>query len=195
MMERALLAGPPDEEVSELRANGYAPERTRQLTEQRAQQERELDAQLDAEDRWRRGRLRDVIAARELAREWIDQITLAVMERGTTLAQVVNEDREVIRAFADGMPSNRVAIALKTRYHRNGQHCWTANDIHDIDALAVAVPYCDAVFTDKAARNALATSPEIRPLDTFLPRRPRDLADWIDRLPCALSAEGPGLAP
>ena len=187
-LERAMLAGPPDEELPTLRAMGYAPEATHKFTEQRAQQEREQAARLDAEDRWRRGRLRDVIGARELANEWINQITRAVLARGTSIGEVVRQDRTVIRAFADGMPSSRAAITLKTRYHRNGQHKWTTNDIHDIDALAVAVPYCDAVFTDKAARNALAASVEIKPLGTFLPRRPRELADWINELPVPMSA-------
>lgn len=182
-LERGMLAGPPDEELATLRAMGYAPEKTHAMTEQRAQQERDLAARLDADDRWRRGRLRDVIGASELTHEWIDQITRAVLARGTNIGEVVRQDRALMRAFADGMPSSRVAISLKTRYHRNGQHQWTANDVHDIDALAVAVPYCDAVFTDKAARGALAASPEIRPLETFLPRRPRELADWIGGLP------------
>jgi hypothetical protein len=179
-LEQRMLAGPPDEELPALRARGYAPEQLHEMTEQRAQQERDLVTRLDADDRWRRGRLRDVIGARELTHGWIDQITRAVLARGTSIGEVVREDRAVIRAFADGMPSSRVTISLKTRYHRDGRHEWTANDIHDIDALAVAVPYCDAVFTDKAARNALAASQEIRPFSTFLPRRPRELADWID---------------
>ncbi len=184
-IERAMLAGPPDEELPVLRAMGYAPEAAHEIDEQRAQQEREQALRLDQEDRWRRGRLRDVIGARELAKEWIKQLTQAVLARGTSIGEVVREDRAIMRAFADGMPSSRVAISLKTRYHRNGQHQWTTNDIHDIDALAVAVPYCDAVFTDKAARNALAASPEIRPLGTYLPRRPGDLADWMGNLPAA----------
>ena len=46
------------------------------------------------------------------------------------------EDADVRRGHA----SSRVAISLKTRYHRDGRHQWTTNDIHDIDALAVAVP-------------------------------------------------------
>lgn len=183
-LERAMLAGPSDEELPALRAMGYAPEVTRQVTEQRAQQEREQAARLDAEDRWRRGRLRDVIGARELASEWIDQITRAVLARGTSIGEVVRQDRTVIRAFADGMPSSRVAISLKTRYHRNGQHKWTTNDIHDIDALAVAVPYCDAVFTDKAARNALAASFEINPLGTFLLADPASSPTGSTTSPC-----------
>lgn len=187
-LERGMLAGPHDDELPALRAMGYAPEATHKITEQRAQEEREQAARLDEDDRWRRGRLRDVIGARELAKEWINQITRAVLARGTSIGEVVRQDRTVVRAFADGMPSSRVAISLKTRYHRNGQHQWTTNDIHDIDALAVAVPYCDTVFTDKAARNALAASFEIKPLGTFLPRRPRELADWINDLPAPMSA-------
>lgn len=178
-LERGMLAGPPDEELPALRAMGYAPEKAHETTEQRAQQERDLAARLDADDRWRRGRLHDVIGASELIHEWSNQITHAVLARGITIGEVIREDRALVRAFADGMPSTRVAISLKTRYHRDGRHQWTANDVHDIDALTVAVPYCDAVFTDKAARGALVASREIKSFETFLPRRPRELADWI----------------
>jgi hypothetical protein len=47
------------------------------------------------------------------------------------------------------------------------------------------MPYCDAVFTDNAARNALASVPELRPFTTFLPRRPTELADWLLNLSLA----------
>jgi hypothetical protein len=180
--ERGMLAGPPDEEIAALRAEGYAPEKTREVTERRAQQERDLSARLDEDDKWRRGRLRDVVSASELTHEWGSQLTRATLARETSIGQVVGGDRERMRAFVEGMPSSRVAMSLKTRYHRDGRHQWTANDIHDIDALAIAVPYCDAVFTDKAARNALAASRELRPFGTFLPRKPGELAEWLDNL-------------
>jgi len=182
-LERALLTGPSDAEIADLRARGYAPEKAHEVTARRAQQERDQALRLDVDPRWRRGRLRDVIGARELRMEWSDVLTRAVMARGLTVGEVVSEDRDTIRAFAEGMPSSLVAITLKTRYHRDGNHRWTTNDIHDIDALAVAVPYCDAVFTDKAAWNALTASAELRPLNTFLPRRPGDLTDWINDQP------------
>ncbi len=38
---------------------------------------------------------------------------------------------------------------------RNPQFRWQSNDIFDIDALSVAVAYCDLVVTDKQAANAL----------------------------------------
>jgi hypothetical protein len=181
-LERGMLTGPPDEEITALRAVGYAPEKTHEVAERRAQQERDLSARLDEDDKWRRGRLRDVVSASELTHERIDQITRATLVRRTDIGQVVRKDRERMRAFAEGMHSSRVAISLKTRYHRDGRHQWTQNDIHDIDALAIAVPYCDTVFTDKAARNALAASRELRSFGTFLPRRPGELADWLHNL-------------
>jgi hypothetical protein len=182
ILERTLLRGPTDAEEPQLRTRGYAPERAHAITEQRAQQEREQAGRLDADQRWRRGRLRDVISARELSMELGDALTTAVMRRNTTLGQVINYERQFIRAFVEGMPSCRVAVTLKTRYHRNPNHRWSGNDINDIDALSVAVAYCDAVFTDKAARNALSVAPELRPLNTFLPRKPHDLSDWLDAL-------------
>lgn len=32
---------------------------------------------------------------------------------------------------------------------------WTVNDLRDIDALSIAVPYCDVVVTDHTARTAI----------------------------------------
>ena len=42
-------------------------------------------------------------------------------------------------------------MALKTAWHRNRDKPWSANDIYDIDAMALAVPYCDVVVTDRHA--------------------------------------------
>jgi hypothetical protein len=81
------------------------------------------------------------------------------------------------------MPSSRVAVSLKAAYHKDNRHVWTSNDIHDIDALSIAVPYCDAVFTDKAARNQVKSCPELEVFGTFLPRKPEELAGWLDDLP------------
>ncbi len=48
-----------------------------------------------------------------------------------------------------GMPASRVAISHETATTATGGTS-TLNDIHDIDALAVAVPYCVPVPTDRA---------------------------------------------
>ena len=64
--ERALLVGPEDAEVPDLRANGYRPEiPTTQLEENALIEQHFADNQLT--DEWRRRRIRDVLLAREVA--------------------------------------------------------------------------------------------------------------------------------
>ncbi|CQD20029.1 hypothetical protein BN000_04734 [Mycobacterium europaeum] len=187
--ERALLTGPDEASESELRQGGvYAPEVPYQHQEQRAQQEREQADRFDQNPEWRRGRLRDAVSAREFAIELNEMVTRDLVGRNMTSAKFNEllgggQDYDKARQFTDGMPSTRVAVSLKEHYHRDSRHNWTSNDIHDIDALAVAMPYCDAVFTDAAAWNALKSSPELQVFDTFLPRRPSQLTHWLENLP------------
>jgi hypothetical protein len=53
------------------------------------------------------------------------------------------------------MRSTEVSIATKTAWHRNANKKWTPNDIYDIDAMALSVPYCDVVVTEKACQHVL----------------------------------------
>ncbi|QNJ90050.1 hypothetical protein HZU40_17215 [Mycolicibacterium fluoranthenivorans] len=187
--ERALLTGPDEDSESELRQGGvYAPEVPYQHQEQRAQQEREQADRFDQNPEWRRGRLRDAVSTREFVIELNEMIARELLARNMTAAKLDEllgggKDYDKARQFTDGMPSTRVAVSLKEHYHRDSRHNWTSNDIHDIDALAVAMPYCDAVFTDAAAWNALKSSPGLEVFDTFLPRRPSELTHWLGNLP------------
>jgi hypothetical protein len=186
--ERALLTGPDEDQKAEVRKDGYAPERPYQHQEQRAQQEREQANILDQNPESRRQNLRDVMAAREILIELNELIARELISRDMTNAELAEllggrEDVSKARGFSDGMPLTRVAVSLKAHYHRNRQHSWTSNDIHDIDALAVAMPYCDAVFADAAAWNGLKHSRELRVFATELPRRPSQLTRWLDNLP------------
>lgn len=190
-MERALLTGPDEDEKAELRKEGgYAPERPYQHQEQRAEGERGQADILDQNPEWRRGRLRDLLSAREVWIELNEIIARELAVRDMTKAEFTellgsgeDEDYSKARDFTDGMPSTRVAVSLKEHYHRNRQHNWTSNDIHDIDASAVAMPYCHAVFADAAAWNALKNSRELTVFDTELPRRPGQLTHWLGNLP------------
>jgi hypothetical protein len=47
------------------------------------------------------------------------------------------------------------------------------------------MPYCDAVFADAAAWNALKNSRELAVFNTELPRRPGQLTHWLGNLPLA----------
>ena len=182
-VERSMLDGPSDDELPILRNRyGYAPEKSRDGAQSRLAFELDLTERLDKDPRWRRGRLRDVVSAREVAHEWLDTINRVNEDRVRDGKQPLDGDDETRRLLA-AMPHSQVAISIKTRYHRNPNHRWDTNDITDIDAASVAYAYCDAVFTDKAVRAALTTSTELRPIGTYLPRTPAELTDWLNNLP------------
>ncbi|WP_158648113.1 hypothetical protein [Nocardioides houyundeii] len=132
---------------------------------------------------FRKERLRDAVSAREMAHEWIDALLEELHAVGASVQDVMGNEPQSARRFAEAMPSTRVAISMKTRYHRNPQRMWTMNDVHDIDAASTAVAYCDAVFSDKHVWNALTIARELEPMRTFLPRKPEQLAEWLELLP------------
>ena len=148
-LNRRVLEGPAADDEADFRAQGYRPDRVLEQYDLEAAAENEFARRLDQEPQWRKGRLRDVVAARELAFQ-IDSIVMtAAFERGMDayedIFRGVNEPR---RAF-DAMPSFDVSVTLKTAIHRNAQHQWKNNHAHDIHALAYTLPYCDVVVTDR----------------------------------------------
>lgn len=153
-LNHQVLEGPSPDEESELRKLGWNPTKTIEVVERRAAQEVEQVVRFDSDPKWRRGRIRDVIAAREVLIEVNDALFRGISERGAALEDIFPRPEEARRAF-DSMPSFDVAVSLKTEYHRDPMHRWTPNDIHDIDALGSTLPYCDIVVTDRAvAANA-----------------------------------------
>jgi hypothetical protein len=154
--QRAMLAGPNNDQLDALRARGWDPQAAVGVAERRAAQERELVTILAADPRWRRGRLRDVVAAREAVIELFDMLGAALRLRGLRVHDAM-ADRDATRSLVRSMPSSDVAVDLKTQMHRNAQRAarWSANDVFDMDALALAVPYCDVVVTEKHAADAL----------------------------------------
>lgn len=188
--ERQLLRGPADDEVDELRERyGYRPEVALESHQSRVAFERETAHLLDQHPEWRGGRLRDFVGAREFIHEWLDMFTrirLARIESGQPAFEPTTDE---MRTLMGAMPHAQVAISMKTRFHQNSKHDWTANHVTDIDAMSVAYVYCDAVFTDKGARNALLASRELRSLNTFIPRRVEQLVEWLDALPVRVAPE------
>lgn len=183
-IERGMLDGPPDDEIPILREKyGYAPELARDGHKSRLDIELDLSQRLASMPKWRRGRLRDLVSAREISHEWLDAINRAREDRVRSGRKLFKPSDDQMRRFMAAMPHTQVAISMKTRYHRNPAHIWTTNDITDIDAMSVAYSYCDAVFTDKEARAALADSKELRTFKTFLPRTPGELTDWLTEKP------------
>lgn len=179
-LERSVLRGAADNnEVENLSALGWNLEPVMQVAERRAAQEREQALLLDNESRWRRGRLRDVVSAREFVIEFQNILPRALAERGLVFADVIR-DQEEARTFAREMPSTDVSIELKTAWHRNRDKPWNANDIYDIDAMSLAVPYCDIVVTEKACHHVLHAAHLGERMQTAILRDLTDLPDVLD---------------
>jgi len=180
LLERSVLRGPTDNEVESLRALGWNPEAVMQVAERRAAEERDQTLRLDGGGPWRHSRLRDVVSARELHIEFQDILPRALAERGLVLSDVIS-DLQSARAFVRAMPSTEVSIELKTAWHRNRDKQWSANDIYDIDAMSLAVPYCDVVVTEKACHHALEAARLGKRMHTALLRNLEDLPSTLDQ--------------
>jgi len=131
------------------------------------------------DNHWRKGRLLDVVAARHLNLELIDMLTAELMARRITLADVAAHTGQFLE-LPLSMPASAVFVGLKVQYHRDARRRWTDNDLHDIGALALAIPYCDIVFTDAAVRNAALTAGLDRAMSTRMPRSPDELAGIVE---------------
>jgi len=153
-LNRKTLDGPTAEEEPQMRSTGWDPMAAFEVALRRTTQEMEQVERFNADPSWRRGRIRDVIAAREVIIEINDMLWRGLSARGTELEAAFPEPEETLRAF-DSMPSFDVSVSLKTAFHRDPSHRWKPNDIQDIDALSSTVPYCDIVVTDKEAASHL----------------------------------------
>lgn len=152
--EREMLRGPVEEQVEQLRVDGWDPDVARRIASERAAAEQTQAANVDADPRWRRGRLRDIVSARHLLIDLNTPTAKALAARGVATTDFLT-DQHIARRFVDSMPSSDVYVTLVTAAHRNPQRPWTANDMFDIDAASTAVAYCDIVVCDSHVCNAL----------------------------------------
>ena len=153
---RQIIDGPSPEEDSKFREQGYNPEKILEPYEQEAANELGQARLLDDEEKWRRGRLRDVVSAREVLIQINSILKRGCNERGVgSLQSLFPSVTDTRRAF-DSMPSFDASVTLKTSLHKNARHRWTTNDVHDLHALALTLPYCDIVITDRAMASQAA---------------------------------------
>ena len=179
MLTRMLIDGPasPSEEA-DLRAEGWNPEGVRDIFDSRVLLERQLVEDLDefrsrdsSSVDWRKDRLRDVVAARELFHETNETFSAVLDQQGLTIGDIFDRSEtpravRKNRGITDTMPTFDVVVTLKSSYHRNPNHPWKRNDLFDIDAMATVLPYCDVVVTDKELTSHVDRSKLASRLDT-----------------------------
>ena len=188
-LSRKTIEGPAPGEVAELEARGYDPLAAFRVNEARAIQEVEQVERFNEDPRWRQGRIRDGVAAREVLIEINKPLWEGLNARrahlptsapsGSGLLETVLPGPTQARRAFDSMPSFDVSVSLKTSYHRDSNHQWTPNDIHDIDALSSTLPYCDIVVTDKAMTSHVGRTGLADRLNTIVLSR---LCDLIEHL-------------
>lgn len=177
--ERMLLEGPSDEDAADMRADGYQPERLEQQVIDNAALEAEWSKQV--EEHRRTHILRDLVGARFLGLELIDMLVREQIVRKIQVDDIFTTPEGGAR-FLMSMPTSAVTVSMKAQYHQDRNRQWTSNDLYDIDALALTIPYCDVVFADASARDAALRRGLDRHFDTLLPRRPDELTSVLNGL-------------
>jgi hypothetical protein len=160
-----ILAGPDDKEAEILRSRyGYRPEATTEVEASRLEWEASY-VDLLASYPASRAELRVRLQARELLHEHLRLYSELTREYRIDLRREVGHDpdrpaasRRRMVAFADSVPSLRIAVDLKVELFRNPSRPWSMNAIHGIDALSMAVPYCHVVVPDREMASLLARS-------------------------------------
>ena len=151
-LNRRVIDGPTPTEEPGLRGLGWNPEAIVSVYEQKASDELAQARRFDVNANWRVGRTRDAITAREAIIEIGDIFNEGFEQRGGISAadKFFSVGRNELSARYDSMPSFDVSVTLKTSLHRDANHRWKNNDFYDIGALALTIPYCDVVLTDRS---------------------------------------------
>ncbi len=200
MLTGMAIEGPADpSEEADLRARGWNPQALTDMMDERVLLESQFVSDLDeyiATDPssvdWRKGRLRDLVTAREMYNQTNETFSAVLHQQGVAFEDVFDNSGTTSairhnRCITDAMPTFDVAVTLKASYHRNPNHLWTRNDIFDIDALSTVLPYCDVVVTDKAMASHVDRTKLAERLDTNVLS---SLDDLVERLAEAPTASG-----
>ena len=188
-LEREMLRGPSPGEAEELRkTGGWDPLVARKIATERAESEQaqveNLNTAVDGR-LFRRTRLRDVFSGRHFLIDLNEPTVQGLNARRIRLEDAFPPPLEDLdeptdaRRFSDSMPSTDVFVTLMTEMHRNPQRTWTRNDIFDIDALSVGVPYCDAVLCDNDKARMLNLRKVGERLGTRITSRLAELPDIL----------------
>lgn len=165
LTEMMMLAGPGDEEIGELREHySYRPEAITEIEASRLEWEASY-VDILAEHPASKAELRVRLQAREVLHEHLAMFQALTSEYRINLNRELgyhpdrpNVSRRRMVAFADAVPSLRIAVDLKVELFRGAAKPWSMNAVHDIDALSMAVPYCHIVVPDREMASLLSRS-------------------------------------
>lgn len=186
--EYNFLAGPKDEDLDELRKRGYRPEIAQASSHSRVGFEKHLVSSLEAEPVSAR-ELRVYLVCRELVHEYLDLFNEVSAEHGISLGRHLGFDTDMPGAgrakmmrFAEAVPTLKVAVDLKYGLYRDKNRTWTLNHLSDIDAVAVAAPYCRVVVPDSDTASRAKQTKTAEALGTVITASLEELLDLLPEL-------------
>jgi hypothetical protein len=172
--EVALLAGPPED----LPLPWYQTDSVRRHEERFARTQLQVGAELRDAGYGKDGRAVPTLVAQMLV-EILDPLNKAMARTGLSADRLGSAD--ALTDFFMDLPTQRVDYELRFALHRNPGLPWKGNDLNDIGALCVAVPYCDIVVTERKWRGLVQATH----LDTLYGTA---VIDSLDDLPALLVA-------
>lgn len=127
------------------------------------------------------GRPAEAVYARQLAGDIRETFRAALTTAGyaDTFTMPLRSGEE-ITDFIRHLPTQRVATELKIHYARNAETHWKINHLRDIKALSAAIPYTDAVLTDRDACTAATERTHLdREFNTAVLSQLQELGDYL----------------
>ncbi|MDV7991584.1 hypothetical protein [Rhodococcus sp. IEGM 1374] len=100
-----------------------------------------------------RHKLAEVVVGNELS-NIMEPLIVECLRCGVDVEDLLRS-RETILNLLENLPSRWVESELRRVRLRNPQQRWVKNDLNDVLALSIAVPYCDIVVTEKQWANHL----------------------------------------
>ena len=178
--EFLLLVGPPRAHTQQI--PGYDPYAARRQADQELQSLQVMITNLTTETELAH-RPKDAIVARQLMFDMRALLTPSMIRAGFGIDDWPLDDKDDLTAFLVSLPSRKVATELQIYIVRDHTCSWKISDLRDIDALSIAVPYCDVVVTDKAAWAAVTGQHLDTTFNTVVLRRLSDLGVYLTTLP------------
>ena len=180
-LNRSVIDGPSPENEAKLRANGWNPERLLAQYKKRAEFEKVIVKQLDEDPRYRNdsGLLKKFVSLGYVYHSLNGTLMSAIHSRGIEgFKEVFRPGTDDVRVL-DRMPSFDVFVSLMTSLHKNPNHGWKDNHIHDIFALVLTIPYCDIVVTDKEMAYHVKRTGVDERMDTVVLSKLEDLSKHL----------------
>ena len=125
-----------------------------------------------------RHRLGDMMTATAIV-DIVDPLLATAERLAVDLERLFDSGPALITRFLEAMPSRWVEKELRRLRQSNPQKRWEGNDLNDVTALSIAVPYCDVVITEGSWTAMINNQKINRRFNTQVLRNLRELPDLL----------------